>query len=687
MNRLHPIFQGYTYQAGSRIDTEETLPPSLKDEDLELLLDDFSEPPTFIERIAPLTVQVGTDMVKGKNYTELALKSYRILAQIFKNINIYVRQSIIDNFKEKGMVPLINLGIDPTTLTQIIEMDYETGDNVYSQLMNHFTSGIISPSVTVPFHTLLPLVENDFDIELLIKIGFKYYWHILTEHHKFLKKVHNETKFVVCFWLPDGGYSKKIVKTIYDEFLRITAKDKISDHHLVFILDSQQIEERENDMIMKSWNFLQIGENKNDVVSVLFKDRNFSDWVINSNPSVKKLLDRTIAKVDSDLNELSTNYCWSHYEEIENILKTHKSAKNFEQKIIKLIELAYMPTSPDFFVRRKLNKKFGRSPYEPVKVDLKDNTAWSDWHVNNISLGRWTGNLDSNAEYKLVDENKPYSRYTETGKVEEIGPQCWKIAYNESIKKCADAVKGNYSTLKGGIIELLAGMVPSKDPKIIKNNVREFLVEYSLIYWREHFLQSGYNESDIFLPELVYSTLYKQTKAKSPKDEECIIAATAAQAYYFALEGLNSIAVSYENLDQRAVYQNVMYITLSMTRAITVYHWTGKTDKAKKLVEILKEELINFSEAYGRYNLAEYGVTKDEWKSAIKSVVSDSNINIVSRASRRIAARHLRQLGYRKDFSIDDENITTNTGHLWNQEIENPNFRWENKLFYGIKEE
>lgn len=687
MNRLHPIFQGYSYHTGSRIDIEETLPPVLENEDLELLIDDLSEPPTFLERLAPLSVQIGQDVVKGKNWTELMLKGYRVLVQIFKNITIYVQQSIIDTFKEKGMVPLFNLGIEPSILTQILEMDYETGDNVYSQLMNYYSRGVVSPSITVPFHVLLPLLDDDFDIELLIKIGLKFYWNILSEHHKYLKKVHNETKFIVCFWLPEGGYSKRILDILYKEFIDITTKEKVNEPHLVLILDSQQIEERENDMVMKSWNAIKIDGNKEDMISVLFKDRNFSDWVVYSNPSVKKLLDRTIAKVDSDLNELSVDYCWSHFEDIENLIRSPKSAKNFEQKIIKLIELAYLPTSPDFFVRRKLSKKFGRSPFEPIKVNIKDNTSWNDWHINNISLGRWTGNLDSNAEYKLVDENRPYIRQNHDGKIEEIGPQCWKIAYNEAVKRCAAIVKGDPKTLKGGMLEVLAGYIPSKDPKIVKSNIMEFLSEYSKIYWKEHFLHQGCSEADIYLPEIISSTLLKHTKAKSPKDKDIIIIGAAAQAYYFTLEGFRSVSTYYENFDQRGIYQNIMYLTLGMARAVSVYHWIGKNDKAKKVVEVLKEELINFDNAYSRYNLSEYGVTKDEWKEAIKSVVEESNLNVVTRAAKRIAARHLRPFGYRKDFSLDDENLTTNTGHLWNEEVENLNFKWENKMFYGIKEE
>ena len=52
----------------------------------------------------------------------------------------------------------------------------------------------------------------------------------------------------------------------------------------------------------------------------------------------------------------------------------------------------------------------------------------------------------------------------------------------------------------------------------------------------------------------------------------------------------------------------------------------------------------------------------------------------------RIAARHLRHLGYRREFPKSDESITTNVGHIWSGEVEWGNFKWENPLFCGADE-
>ncbi len=686
MNYLHPIFHGHSYQVGSRIDIARLLPVDPDKEDSELLFDMLSEPPRFSERIAPVSTRVGAELVRGKNWTELMIKGYRIFTRIFSYITAYVAQTMEDVFKEKGMVPFLSLGIDPDTLHRILELDYELNENTYGKLIDLYGKGVIAPCATVPFHVILPMLESEYDIRLLIRIGFLFYWPIMKLYYRYISSIHKEKSFVVSFWLPEGGYSERVLDILISEFRARCKKDKIRDSHLVLLLDNAQANERDNDILMKNWDIVRPGSDKREFVSVVFRDRHFSDWVTYSNPSVKKLLDRTIAKMDSDLNGGKIDYCWAHFEDIAALTYTIKAANNFEQKIIKLAELGYLPVSPDVFVRRKMNRQFGRSPHDPYIVSLKNNTAWSDWHHDNVSLGRWEGTLDSNAEYKLVDENHPYLRVTKDGEVEEAGPQCWKLALNRAISTCAQLVKGNPHKLQGGMMEVLASLIPTKDKKIIRRNVDDFLVHYALLHWREHFLQHGYDEPDLTIEEIVDQHLLRGVKAHF-KVRQYAIAATAAQAYYFCLDAKKSCATFWENLDQHAVYQNVAMLVLGMVNAIYVYHWLKRPADAKKVVQTMKQELIRFDSAYQRYNLAEYGITEVEWKDAIKSGLEETPMNIVERATRRIAARHLRPLGYRRDFSFEDENITSNVGHVWSGEVVNSNFNWENPVFCGLQEE
>jgi hypothetical protein len=452
---------------------------------------------------------------------------------------------------------------------------------------------------------------------------------------------------------------------------------------VLLLLDNVQAQNCDLDVLMKSWNQIELDGGVR--MSVLFRDRAFSDWVTYSNPSVKKLIDRTIAKVDSELNRLGVDYCWSHFEEIESLTFSSKSAMNFEQKIVKLAQLSYMAVSPDFFVRRKMSGAFGRAAHEPQTVSLRNNSSWAVNH-NIPSMGRWVGLLDSNARFPLVDENRPYLRRTRTGKTQENGPQCWKIAYTRARSTCTTLLKGDPDTMTGGFLEVLAGICGAKDPKITARNVADFLTHYIQAYLREHFIQHDLSEADAHIEGLVKDYLLRDCR-KRPSESDIAMAGVAAQGYYFALESHSSYATHYENLDQRAMYQSVVMLTLAFRNLIALKQWQKRPDEVRKLADVLREELVGFANAYERYRLADYGVTRIEWEDAIKSAVDDTPMNLVERAARRVAARHLRPLGLRKEFPAEDANITTNVGHIWTTEIENTNYKWENKLFCGMKEE
>ncbi len=687
MQLLHPIFHSNSYEAGSRIDIDRELPRTLEDEEeLDYLLDSLSEPPMFIDRISPLNVQLGQDIINGKNWTDLMAKSYRIFSRVINDIAAYITQTLIDNFDEKGMVPFMSFGIDPDTFCRILDIDFETGESTYIRILNLYSNGMVAPCITIPFNVLLPTLEDEHEVRMLIRIGILFYWNILKQYHKYLQEEHGEKEFMVNVWLPEGGYNERIIQILFDEIRAKCSEEKIKNPHLVFLLDNEQADDEASDVIMKSWNVLNLNGSKNSAASVVFKNRHFSDWINRATPSVKKLIDRTIAKNDAELNDQETHYCWAHFENIESLAKSPKSIGNFEQKIIKLTELGYLSLSPDMFVRRKRNKQFTHSEEEPRKINLINNTGWLDWHSHNVSLGRWEGTLDSNVEFKLVDENRPYERNTMDGNVEELGPQCWKIAFNKAIRHCGIAVRGDSKSFDSGMLGVLASLVPSKDKKLVRKNVEDFLVHYACIHWREHFLHQGFAEADIFIIELVEQYLFRDT-GELPTSKDCVIAALAAQAYYFSMDGTSSIATAWENMDQRMTYQNVLMMTLAVVDAIYIYRRLDMKDEEKELFDTFKTDLLEFHDAYERYQLAQYGVTHEEWEDALKSNIEDCDMNVVERAAYCIAARHLRPIGYRDTFTRDHQDITCNTGHIWSSEIDNTNYRWENTIFCGIREE
>lgn len=713
LNLFHPIYHTYTYPVGTRIDVDRDWPIRLEEEDTEDLIDAFSEPPQFVERLAPISIHIGDQIVRGNNWTEVMIRVYRYSFRLFQAIGKFIDSTRPAGQRGNGRVPFMSLSIDPDTVHRLIEMDYESGEASYSNLIKQFGDGTLAPCLTTPFHAILPML-SDSEIRLCARISFLFYHRILKSYQQFLKKHGEDGLAVVPFWVPESAFHSRVESILREEFKAYCKKARLGKPHLVFLLDSDQAVQEQNDVLMKSWNLLEGRGGNNgkapkngsngkaqrrnakagssgvhpgvDGTSIVFRDRTFSEWSVYANPSVKKLLDRTIAKVDSNLNRQEIHYGWAHFESLDSMAFSAKSVSNFKQKLVNLIELGYVPLAPDFYVRGKLRGQLGYSDIEPKFVSVRDNSISADWEEESELFSRWQGVKASpkNGGAAIAD-SRTYQRLTPKGIIEEQGPQCWKYAWSLVRENCGRAVMGDIETGKGGMAEVLADMVHSKKADIRTRNLSDFLTEYTYVYWREHFIQQELSEADINIHEIANATLRADTRG-SLSEVEAATAGAAAQAIYFALESFRSCGTRYENIDQRAFYQNVCMLTLAMCNAVYVYTYLGETKKARKMVDLIKSELIGFEGAYKRYKLRSLGVTKEMWSDAIKSEVEDSRKNIVARVASRVAASHLRPIGFTRDFSREDELEPTSVGHLWATEIENPNYRYENLYYCGVSE-
>lgn len=705
MNLFHPIYHAYTAPVGCRTDIERLLPPKLGDVDSEELIDLFSDPPVWVEQFAPLAVQVGDQIFRGRNAQDMMLKVYRLMFDLFGAIGRFITSTAGAGTagEQVPQFPFLALAVDPDTMHRLIEEDYETGETTYNNLMNLFAKGTVSPCLTMPFNLILPMARNEAEIRLCVRSAFITYSRVLEKYADFLKQNFEDDLMILPVWLPECGYSRTVLECIDEEFGEFCKQQKLKAAHLVLLLDNHQADYTENDVMMKSWNQIELENGRNGKipagiheglknVSVVFRDRSFSDWVIHAKPSVKKLLDRTIAKVDSDINSQNVHYGWSHFEELEAVTYSPRAILNFQQKLIKLTELGYLPISPDFYVRGKLRGEFGCARHEPQAVELTEGSIGNGWDLENASdRSRWCGFETANGELPENDEKpnwmrRGFERQLEEGTEPRRGSQSWKYAWNKIREKIYDAVVGDLESGKGGMAEALAGMTKQRGAEKSLNNVNDFLASYTYIYWREHFIQHDLAEADINIIELCNKHLRAGVKTEM-NEVDCSIAGAAAQAIYFALDSGRSTGLAYENMDQRAFYQNVVMLTLAVTNAMHVHHWMGNNKQAKALLELIKEELFDFVGAYDRYDLQALGVSKNEWREATKSEIPDSRDNVVKRAATRIAARHLRPLGYTREFSREDASMTTNVGHIWSLESCRENLCYENTLYCGVNEE
>lgn len=696
-NRLHPINIGYTAPIGTRVDMDRILPLDLTEEDPDEWLDALSSPPEYEHRISPVSCTLNQETLSGVNPGDLEVHFYRKLTinlgKVAQEIDIASRAT----FGEKGPVAFMGLCLDPDTSARIIEADYDTADNVYTRMMELVEKGFVTPVAVTPFNSLLTQYQHDFELRFVIRVALEYYWPLLKKYNRAVMRNVGEKYFMVPFMFPEGGFNGRVLQVLHAELMKRCEAESITPAHLIILLDTEQSKEREQDVLMKRWNTLRPAPTTRDIVTVLFKERSFTDWVIQGHPSTKKQLDRTIAKVDAVLRDQGVDHAWTHAEPLRTLISTFKSCLNFEQKILKLTELKYQPCGPDLFVRRKLLKLYGMEENEPRRTTLRDNSCWHSYPDMPGSLSRYLGCEEESAGFttkRTLAVPRPYQQVMADGtRVQRDGNPIWKVAFVTAMQRVYRAIMGEPKTFIGGMLGLIREEVPIKRVPIVMRNVEDFLVQMARVTWKEHFIHHVCSEADIQLAEICRSQLLKDAPAEEDEpdltDDQCITIGAAAHAIYQANMALNASAVAFENIDNRAVYEAVALMTLACAHAISAFKWLEQGDKADEIFSIFKRELLDFESAFEHQNLAkEFGVTKQEWADAIRSEVpTESDLNIVTRAARRVGAKHLRLLGYRKDFDRKDEGISTSCGHIWSYDIDHLNLKWENEAFCGLREE
>jgi hypothetical protein len=404
---------------------------------------------------------------------------------------------------------------------------------------------------------------------------------------------------------------------------------------------------------------------------------------------VKKLLDRTIAKVDAELNAQGVDYCWSHFEELETLFISPKAVMNFEQKLTKLTELGYLPTSPDAFVRRKMAGKWGQAGDEPRRVMPAEGSAWGTWigeTGDEPHMGRWLGTRQTEEGETLVEPVRKIVRpgAEEGQEIVEKHPQCWKLGFQEVLTELATHVRGNPDTFEGGVIGILRDLIPGKSDKIIRRNIEHFLESWALCHWSEHFIQHEMSEAEINVPDLVDERLLSGCRGKLTEKQR-VHAAVAAQTYFFSLESRRSSGFAWECIDNRGTYQAALMASMAMINLIYLHRWRKKKKLEKESHDLFRDTLINFDNQFKRLRMAEFGIRETDWKRAVASHIPESKENAVTRAAKRAAARHLRGLGYR--YPAADAQLTTGVGHLYQPEIAHGNYRWDNAEFCGVPED
>ncbi len=677
---MHPLEHSVGALSGCYIDIEDKFPDRLDTESKKSAFDSLNNPPFLRERYSPVSTEVNEKTFRGINMSRMLLKSYQEFMNLMKEAALQNRQ-LIYRMGEKKFIPFLGLAIDPATLHRALEMDYETGTKIYSTYTSLFQSGIITPTITIPFHIILPTLKEDFDIRFCLRTAVQFYMPLLELYHQYIHKYLKEKTFIAGFWFPECAYNDRIGKIASEEFYRETKKRGINKAQLYFMFDAGQSPEENKDELIKRVNYISLSKTN---IWCFFRENYFSNWVCYQNPSIKKVLDKTMAKLNTDKRKNIAKYHWCHFFEYEALIHSKKSAVNFKNIIVKFFETQYLPLAPNEYLRRKLEKRYLSFSYEPYKTQINDNSSWvglSTWEGDPYGLTRWTGlcTLEDGSQcadgkkvvsrIQLDEDNNPVMEDKEICIEEKEVEQCWKVALNGVKEEILDFVRGNPRKPERGVMEILHHF--NKKLSFPEDALNLFAA-YQKIYFKEHFIVQ--EKKSVELNDLIAKYL-KINKKNLSQNDVCIIG-YALRAYYFVLEAHRSSSVHWENFDNQHVYQCSMYLSLSLITLYYVYKYLGWSEKQQSCLDLYYHLLIKFDTTYNRYNLKQYKVTKKVFTETIKPAIDNVRYNVVARAARKVGARHLSDENV-SFIQKKDAELKSYTDHVWNGELHRANIFWD----------
>ena len=693
-SHFHPLFHCWTTLPTAVVDVEHSaLPADIWDcEDVEAVLDFVSAPPCFHERMTQVGAHLSSGLLRGRNVSDLVSRSYPVIFDRVRKIHSY-SCSLETSQLPPGTgrsAPTFSLAFAPEDMQRLIDLDLEVADNHFSSYLQLLSDGAVSPVVLLPFHCLFPMIE-DFDKRVAIRAGLEIFWPLLERFHQSMERLCGRHPMIIPVQFPQFAVDGACLKILCQEVALKARNTKTENPQVLLLLDHMQVENSELDVQMRALGRIDLAKAGlgTGTVWTMLTDAPFSSWVVANLPSLKRVIDRIIAKMEKDWEQKGLDYAWTCGEPLEELLHSEKSLDAFEERFAKLHQLGHIPASPDFYLRAKLMGRYKRLPNEPQEIALKQQSARNDWSPEMPSLGRWMGFYDSTMMVPFVNFSRPVTNKA-TGAVTS-GAQGWKIAWHFTREKIVQRLRGRCVKASGGFFGILSDLVGDEATElpVRKRNVQEFLGRYCMAYYRDIFVQQKWSDADCHVRELCVS-LTKET-GRELTDEELAMAGVAAQGYYLMQSARSSMAVHWEQMDQSAMFDAVVRLMAAVRNYCCLCRWLGRHEEVNEIFALVRESLFEFEQFYDRGRLGDYGVTQREWQESLQSQVEEDSLNIVARASRFAAASQLKKFGFR--FRDDDPPVVTDRwvgtacGHIWSPECAQSYLKWENKQYCGVTEE
>src|SRR5690606_847314 len=119
-------------------------------------------------------------------------------------------------------------------------------------------------------------------------------------------------------------------------------------------------------------------------------------------------------------------------------------------------------------------------------------TCWAAYEDTPGSMVRFRGVEEIQSGFttkQVLGKERHYTRRAPDGTVRKSrGNPCWKPALMESLRQVHRAVVGDPKTFMGGMLGLMRQLLPIRRVPVAMRNIENFLVRYSRIHWKEHFI-------------------------------------------------------------------------------------------------------------------------------------------------------------------------------------------------------
>lgn len=149
------------------------------------------KPPSWEERMSPVSHAIGSEHFSGRNWTDAVLRSYGRLQTVLERVG-----------------GAASVDIEPQTLVWLLQKDPEA----YRRIHTSFEKGTASLALTPPFHPILPHVHR-FEREVLFDLMIDF-------HAPLLRSI---PEGAIGLWLPEAAYSQATLEDYHRAARRAAA--------------------------------------------------------------------------------------------------------------------------------------------------------------------------------------------------------------------------------------------------------------------------------------------------------------------------------------------------------------------------------------------------------------------------------------------------------------------------------